>query len=124
MHRSMIPLFAASLVTLGCAASYPVPAQSLADAQSAERSASELGAASNPRAQLFLQLAHEEITKAGVAMKDGDNERADSLLLRARADAELAIAMTREQGARTEAQKAMDQANAQQTTNVNQGVGR
>jgi hypothetical protein len=122
MHRSLIPVLTMSLAALGCAASYPVPTQSLADAQSAERSASELGAASQPKAQLHLQLAHEQIAQASAAMKDGDNARADALLLRARSDAELAIALTRDQGAKTEAQKAVDQSNSQRSINANQGA--
>ena len=121
MQRSMIPILAASLVTFGCA-SYPIPTQSLADAQSAERSATELGAASQPKAQLHLQLAHEQIAQASAAMKDGDNARADALLLRAKSDAELAIALTRDQGAKTEAQKAVDQSNSQRSINANQGA--
>jgi hypothetical protein len=122
MLRSSIPVLTMSLAVLGCATTYPVPTQSLADAQSAERSASELGAANQPKAQLHLQLAHEQIVQASAAMKDGDNQRAGALLLRARSDAELAIALTRDQGARTEAQKAVDQSNTQRTTNANQGA--
>lgn len=128
MNRSMIPLLTASLVsaaamaTAGCAASFPTPTQSLADAQSAERSAAELGAASQPTAQLHLQLAHEEIAQASAAIKDGDNERANGLLLRARSDAELAIALTRDQSAKTGAQQAAVQSSTQQTTNANQGA--
>jgi hypothetical protein len=124
MHRSIatVTLVTASFVALGCGGSYPVPAQSLADARSAERSATELGAASQPRAQLHLQLAHEQIGQANVAIKDGDNQRAESLLRRARSDAELAIALTRDQAAKTDATKAAVQSNAQQTVNANQGA--
>jgi hypothetical protein len=136
-NRTMIPfvpfaslasLAATSLVvttamaTAGCAASMPAPTQSLADAQSAERSASELGAAGQPKAQLHLQLAHDQIAQATAAMKDGDNERASGLLMRARADAELAIALTRDQSAKTGAEQAVVKANAQQTVNANQGA--
>ena len=123
MQRSMTTLLIASGVLLGCGASYPVPAQSLADAQSAERSAMELGAASQPKAQLHLQLAHEEIGQANVAIHGGDNEHADSLLRRARSDAELAIALTRDQAAKSDATKATVQSNTQQTVNANQGAG-
>ena len=122
MHRSMTTVLAASFVALGCGASFPVPAQPLADAESAERSATELGAANQPKAQLHLQLAREQITRASAAMKDGDNERADYLLRRARSDAELAIALTRDQSAKTDSQKATDQSNAQRVTNANQGA--
>ena len=122
MHTSMLVLLAASSVALGCAGTFPAPTQRLADAESAERSAAELGAASQPRAQLHLQLAHEQIARASAAMKDGDNQRADGLLIGASSDAELAIALTRDQSAKTEAQKAVVQSNAQRTTNANQGA--
>jgi hypothetical protein len=71
---------------------------------------------------LHLQLAHEQIAQASAAMKDGDNARADALLLRAKADAELAIALTKDQSATTEAQKAVDQSNSQRSINANQGA--
>ena len=69
-----------------------------------------------------MQLAHEQIAQANAAIKNGDNERANGLLLRARSDAELAIALTRDQSAKTGAQQATVQSNAQQNTNVNQGA--
>jgi hypothetical protein len=122
MHRAFIPVFAASIVVVGCGTSFPTPTQSLADAQSAERSAAELGAASQPKAQLHLQLAHEQIAQANAAIKDGDNERASGLLMRAKSDAELAIALTRDQTAAVDAQKATVQAKTQQTVNANQGA--
>jgi hypothetical protein len=122
MYKSMTPVLAAFLVTLGCGGSFPPPTQALADAQSATRSATELGAARQPMAQLHLQLAQEQIGKATVAMKDGENERADGLLRRAKSDAELSIALTRDQTAKTDATKATVQSNAQQTVNANQGA--
>jgi len=123
MHTSIILLtLTASWFALGCGGSYPVPTQNLAEAKSAERSAVELGAANQPKAQLHLELAREQIAQASAAMKDGDNGRADALLLRARSDAELAIALTRDQSAKTDAQKATEQSNAQRSTNANQGA--
>jgi hypothetical protein len=111
----------AATIALGCGGSFPAPTQHLADAQSAERSATDLGAANQPQAQLHLQLAREQVEAAKSAIRDGNNEEADRLLARATSDAELAIALTREQGAKTEAQKAATQSNAQRTTNANQG---
>jgi hypothetical protein len=94
----------------------------MADAQSAERSARELGANSEPAAQLSLKLAQEQIALAHKAMTDGDNLRADSLLVRAKADAELAVAQAREKSAKTDAQKAVDDSLAQKATNIGQGA--
>ena len=100
----------------------PPPTQRMADAQSAERSARELGANSVPAAQLSLTLAQEQISQGKAAMADGDNERADGLLKRARADAELAVAQARETGAKMGTQEAVKDSNAQQTTNAVQGA--
>jgi hypothetical protein len=121
MHGTLIPFIATSCLVLGCGGSYPIPTQQLADTESAERSAGELGAGSQPKAQLHLQLAHEQVVQAKAAIQEGSNERANALLMRARSDAELAIALTREQAAKTEAQKATEQSNAQHVTNAKQG---
>ncbi|MGD0674141.1 MAG: DUF4398 domain-containing protein [Polyangiaceae bacterium] len=121
MKRAALGCMTAATIALGCGGSFPAPTQHLADAQSAERSATDLGAANQPQAQLHLQLAREQVEAAKSAIRDGNNEEADRLLARATSDAELAIALTREQGAKTEAQKAATQSNAQRTTNANQG---
>jgi hypothetical protein len=122
MKAEILLFGAACLLVLGCATTYPAPAQHLADAQAAERGASEVGAASQPGAQLHLQLAHDQIMAANAAIHDGDNEKADRLLARAKADAELAISLTREEGAKVGAQGATTQSNNQKTTNANQGA--
>lgn len=110
------------LGAFGCGGSYPPPTQQMADVQSANRSAVELGAQTDPKAQLHLKLAEEQLDLAKTAIEKDDNERADSLLKRAKADAELAIALTRESSAKTAADKSVDQANAQHSTNIEQGV--
>ena len=98
-------LFAA----VGCGASFPAPTQRMADAESAERTAKELGAESQPGAKLAVKLADEQIVRAKQLVEAGDNQRADFVLLRARADAELAVALTREQTALAEVGKASAQ---------------
>jgi hypothetical protein len=120
--KTGLSLIVATVVVAGCGASYLAPTQRMADAESAERSAGELGAASQPAAQLHLKLALEQIELAKAAMRDGDNRRADFLLIRARADAELALALAREQKAKTEVQQASEQSSAQGTTNAIQGA--
>lgn len=119
----LIPSLAmfASLVW-ACGASFPPPTQRMADAQAAERSAKELGATDEPVAKLSLKLAQEQIALAEKAMTDGDNQRADTLLVRAKADAELAIAQARERNARTATEKAAADSAAQKATNVGQGA--
>jgi hypothetical protein len=92
----------------GCA-SYPVPVQHMADAEGAARSASDVGAGSNPQAMLHLKMAQEEIANAKQLIADGDNEKADSVLSRAKADGELALGEAREQQAQAAAQQALAQ---------------
>lgn len=110
------------LLALGCAGSYPPPTQEMADVQSANRSATELGAQTNPKAQLHLKLAEEQLQLAKAAIENDDNKTAGSLLMRAKADAELAVALMRDSNAKTEAIKAVDQSNAQRSTNAEQGA--
>lgn len=121
MSGRWISILAASCFVAGCGGTFPVPTQQLADTESAERSATELGAAGQPNAQLHLQLSHEQLSQAKINIQDGNNERASSLLFRAKSDAELAIALMREQAAKTGVQGAVDQSNTQRDTNARQG---
>ena len=114
MNKNNLALtVAAALLGAGCAGTQVPPTQQMADVQSANRSATELGAERHPKAQLHLKLSNEEIRDAKTAMNDGDDETAGRLLTRAKADAELAVALTRESNAKNSAAKAVDQSNAQ-----------
>jgi hypothetical protein len=84
------------LLLLACG-SYPPPTERLTTAEAAIRGASEVGAERVPRAALHLKLAQEQTDKARRLMQDGYNERAELTLKRAQADAELAIALAKEQ---------------------------
>jgi len=94
-----------SLLGLGCA-SNPMPAEQMASAEASLRAAQEIGAQRVPRAELHMRLAREQLTTARKLNADGENERAVMLLTRARADAELAIAIARESAAHTELESA------------------
>jgi hypothetical protein len=107
---------------LACGASFPVPTQHMADAESAHRSALELGAANQPAADLHVKLAEEQMAQAKTHINDGDNRGADSLLIRSKADSELALALAREQNATVGVQKATDQSNSTAETNASQGA--
>jgi hypothetical protein len=122
MKRAIVSLVAMSPFVWACGATVPVPTQRLADAQSAERSATELGALDEPQAKLSLRLAQEQIASARQAIANGDNKRAESLLVRAKADAELAIVLANETKAKAEYVKALEDSTAQKSTNIGQGV--
>jgi len=109
MQKRFILLLAATPFAWACGGSFPPPTQPMADAESASRSAREVGADAQPAAKLQVKLADEQIAEAKVLITSGDNERASFVLLRARADAELALALAREQNALVDKQKAVVQ---------------
>ena len=84
------------LLTLQACASYPPPTERVTTAEAAIRAADEVGARQVPRAALHLKLAQEQTDKARQLMQDGYNERADQTLKRAQSDAELALAISKE----------------------------
>jgi len=96
------------LVAAGCATT-PKPVEQLGQTEGAYRSAQEVGADHVPQAALELKLAEEELTRARELMKDDRNEEASQMLVRSRADAELALALTRESQARVAARGADEQ---------------
>ena len=97
---------AALLLAAAACGGAPQPTEHLASAQAAIRGAKEVGLDKVPQAQLHAQLAQEQLDKALRLIADGDNEEADRLLRRAKADAELALAMAREAQAKQEAERA------------------
>jgi hypothetical protein len=96
----------------GCGSSLPPPSDRLASAEAAARSARELGADREPKAQLHLKLASEQIDQAKKLMADGDNKRADLILQRANSDAELAVMLAKENVAKADAEKAQEKVKA------------
>jgi hypothetical protein len=97
-------VLAGAAIFSACAGS-PKPTNELVQAQSALRAAREVGAAEVPEAQLHVQLADEQLRRADKLMNDGDNAEAQRVLERAKADAELAVALARE----ADAQKSLEQ---------------
>ena len=96
---------------LGCGGAAP-PTEKVASTEAAIRGAQEVGAPAVPQAALHLKLAQEQLDKAKALMQDGNNKRADSVLMRAQADAELAVSLARESNTRTDAQQTVDQVRA------------
>jgi hypothetical protein len=93
------------LMAIACG-SGPQPTERLATAQGAVRAAKEVGAKDVPQAQLHTQLAEEQVRQAQKMIEDGDNERAEMVLRRAVADAELAVALAREADSKKQAEDA------------------
>jgi hypothetical protein len=104
-----IALIGAASVALAACASSPVPAGRLARSQAAIRSAEELGAERIPPAALHLKVANDQLATARKLLADGDNKRAEYVLMRAEADAEASIALAHEAMARMEAQRTLEE---------------
>jgi hypothetical protein len=104
-HRTMIltGTFVTAALATACA-SAPLRTES---STSGIRAAEEVGAREVPRAALHLQLAKEELHKAKALAAKGEDEMAASMLLRAEADAELAVLLSREDAEKAEAQAAV-----------------
>jgi len=95
---------ATTAIVVGCA----TPPLRTEASTSGIRAAEEVGAAKVPQASYHLQLAKEELENAkSLAAKD-QKEMAVSMLSRAEADAELAVALSREDAERAEAVAAVD----------------
>jgi len=104
-------LVTVSMVALitACGGAAP-PNERLASAEGALQAAQEAGARGIPQAALYLKLAERQLAKAKALMKDGSNERARLLLIRAEADADLARFLAREQKTVAESQAAIKEA--------------
>jgi hypothetical protein len=96
---------AAVCAALGCA-SYPKPAEALGSSEALLRTAEEEQAKSVPEAALHLQMAQEELNKARDLLKNEENEKAEQMLMKCHADAQLALALTRQSKALAQANEA------------------
>lgn len=94
-----VPLFACG--------SHPAPTAKVASSEAAVRAADELKANDVPAAQLHLKLAQDQLQAAKKLIENGDNARAEYVLNRAQADAELAVALAKETKLAKDAEEAM-----------------
>ncbi len=90
---------------IGCGGSEPINKEATT---SSIRAAEESGASKVPYAALYLQLAKEGLENAkGLAAK-GEKEQAESMLLRAQADGELAVSLSRSDADKKEAVQSVE----------------
>ncbi|MBK8482186.1 MAG: DUF4398 domain-containing protein [Proteobacteria bacterium] len=95
----------AAAATAGCASAPPLHTEA---STSGIRAAEEVGAPRVPRAALHLQLAKEELEHAKGLAAEGEKAKAASMLTRAEADAQLAVALSRESNEQAEARSAIE----------------
>ena len=114
-NAPMIALASLAGLAAACGSSFQPPTDRLASSEAAIRSARELGAQEHPQAALHVKLADEQVATARNLMQEGENERADLILQRAKTDAELAVMLTREKAAKTAANQARQTLDAQRS---------
>ncbi len=110
MKHTKIAILAVSvlfgIVIAGCGSSPAVVDKEATT--SSIRAAEEVGASGISSASLYLQLAKEELVKAQGLAEKGDKEQAESMLLRAQTDGELAVALSHSDTDKKEAAEAID----------------
>lgn len=113
MKHIKIAILAGSILTglliAGCGSSAVVVDEE--SSTSSIRAAEEVGAGGISDASLYLQLAKEQLVKAQTFAENGDKEEAESMLLRASADGELAVALSRNDADKKEAIDAINRVN-------------
>lgn len=105
-------LLGVAVASVACAGNFPPPSERLSSAEAASRSAREMGAEKDPKAALYLKYANEQIDQSKALIAAGENRRADEILSRASADAELALQLAKEQSMRAAAKEAIDKLKA------------
>ncbi len=93
---------------IGCGGSPPVPADQVTETQAAIRGAQEVGAQGVPKAALHLKMAQDQLQTAQGLIAEEENDEARLALDRARVDAELAIALSKEAALRAQAAEALE----------------
>lgn len=93
---------------MGCAGT-DIPTRELARTEAAVRAADEVGAKGVPRAALHLKFANDSLALAQAYIKDGEEDLARGALERATYDAEVALALAREEQTREAARNARKQ---------------
>jgi hypothetical protein len=109
--RVLLGFLLAGALLGGCASARP-PTEKMESSAASIRGAEQAGAEDVPRAALYLQYANEQSEQAKLLIAAGgkDNMRAaSSLLMRASADGELAIALAEDDKDRLAAENAVTQ---------------
>ena len=110
VSRIGIMLFAVAVAATGIVAGCANAPLRTEASTSGIRAAEEAGAYKVPQASLHLQLAKEELESAKALAAKGDKEKADSMLMRSEADAELAVTLSHKDAEKAEAMEAVERA--------------
>ncbi len=110
----LVGLLAAAALAASACGGAAVPRERAESADSAWKGARAAGAETFPAADVHLKNAEKGIQEAKELIKNGDNEKADYVLQVAKAEADLATSLTRENAVKQEADRKQDQVKALQ----------
>jgi hypothetical protein len=102
---TLVRIGALAALVVACASRQDMPAN-YAPTHAAISAAEAVGAKNEPRAALHLKMAKDQLVRAQVLSKEGDEHEAAIMLDRARTDAEVALMVTRELEAKRQAERA------------------
>ncbi|MCA9665597.1 MAG: DUF4398 domain-containing protein [Myxococcales bacterium] len=106
MKRFLFLTAALALLTASCGAAVN-PRDTLTTAMANVRAAETAGAKDNPKAELYLKRATDQIAEAKKKIAEGDKEDAQRLAERAAVDAEVAMVLSQAAQERAKAKRAM-----------------
>lgn len=101
-------LIAGTLLLASCVTG-PRPVGQLTSTEASIRAAAAGGAGEVPAATMYLEYAKEGVAHAEELMEEDDNERAAHVLMRAQADADLALVLARGAAVRAETLRVREQ---------------
>lgn len=107
--RFLSVVAAVSALVIGCGGGYPEPRNQLSASEAAVRAAEVGGAQNNPQSALHLKRAREQVESGKALMDEGEHERAEWVLRRAQADADLALSLASEETQRRKAAQAKEE---------------
>lgn len=102
-------LLAVALLGLSGCGGAPIPTEQLTAAKASIRGAREAGAKRVPKGRLHLKMALDQVAEAEVLIGKDKGDDAKHLLIRAEADANLAIALAKVHAALKERDRARQQ---------------
>jgi hypothetical protein len=108
MKQTLFGSFGIGIIATACGGA-AVPQEQMTAAQASIRAAEVGGEQGDPQAGLLLKKAKDQVAEAKKLIEDGQNHRAEMMLLRAEADAELALALAQELATKNEAAAAQKQ---------------
>jgi hypothetical protein len=110
MYTRIVTVCAPVLCALfACGGGYPEPRNQLSASEAAVRAAEVAGAQNSPQSALHLKRAREQVDSGKGLIQEGENERAEWVLRRAQADADLALTIANEEGQRKRAAQAKEE---------------